>query len=304
MSETNSTNPRFELSSQVREGHLSVPGARLYWREIGSGAPLVILHGGPDFNHRYLLPEMDRLASSFRLIYYDQRGRGKSSSGVAPEDVSLESELEDLDRLRLFLKVDALALLGHSWGGILAMEYAARHPDRLSRLILLSSAPASHADWMRLRTQREVAEAENLARMRAISNTPEFVAGDIEAEAAYYRIHFSAALRRAKHVETVVGRLRLDFTPADILRARAIEDRLAAQTWQAPDYDLLPRLRRSSAPALVVHGAHDLIPVESSQNIAAAIPGARLVVLGDCGHFAYLESPVEWLDAIAGWAGR
>jgi len=82
------------------EGFFAVPGARLHYRVIGSSTPLVVLHGGPDFDHHYLLPELDRLAGVARLIYYDQRGRGRSADLVAPEDVTLESEVEDLDRLR------------------------------------------------------------------------------------------------------------------------------------------------------------------------------------------------------------
>src|SRR4030095_12915475 len=135
--------------SHVHEGYAPVSGAELYFREVGRGSPIVILHGGPDFNHNYLLPDMDRLADAFRLIYYDQRGRGKSSPGVAPEDVTIESEIDDLDRLRQYFGLNAISVLGHSWGGLLAMEYATRHSDRVSHLILLSTAPASHADLVR-----------------------------------------------------------------------------------------------------------------------------------------------------------
>jgi pimeloyl-ACP methyl ester carboxylesterase len=73
-----------------------------------------------DFNHAYLLPELDRLSDSFRLFYYDQRGRGRSSGGVDPRDVTLQSEVDDLDRVRQHLGVEAVALLGHSWGCLLA----------------------------------------------------------------------------------------------------------------------------------------------------------------------------------------
>ncbi len=59
-----------------REGYIAVENAKLHYREIGQGQPIIILHGGPDFDHSYLLPDMDRLADPFRLIYYDQRGRG------------------------------------------------------------------------------------------------------------------------------------------------------------------------------------------------------------------------------------
>src|ERR1700746_3918399 len=80
----------------ARESRIPVHGAGLYCREVGRGAPMIVLHGGPDFDISYLLPELDRLSDKFRLIYYDQRGRGRSTNHVKPEEVTLESEMADL----------------------------------------------------------------------------------------------------------------------------------------------------------------------------------------------------------------
>src|SRR5947199_1920222 len=77
-----------------RETRIPVGNTSLYSREIGRGQPIIVLHGGPDFDHRYLLPDLDRLADAFRLIYYDQRGRGRSADRVLPEDVTLTSDLD------------------------------------------------------------------------------------------------------------------------------------------------------------------------------------------------------------------
>ena len=77
---------------RVTDGYVAVSRGRLYCRVAGEGMPLVVLHGGPDFNHRYLLPELDVLARDRRLVYYDQRGRGRSARGVAPGDVCIASE--------------------------------------------------------------------------------------------------------------------------------------------------------------------------------------------------------------------
>lgn len=289
---------------RIREGFLPVAGAQLYFREVRNRLPpLLILHGGPDFNHNYLLPELDRLASAFRLIYYDQRGRGKSSSGVDPGTVSIDSEIDDLDRLRRHFRVPASAILGHSWGCVLAMEYATHRPDRVSHLILLNTGPASHADLLHHRRQRAAAEATRLARMRDIAQTPAYAEGDIETEAEYYRLHFGTSLRSADQLESLVGRLRCHFTPHDILAARAIEESLYAQTWSSPHYDLLARLRTLNVPTLLIHGQHDLIPLECARNVAQAIRGARLLVLADCGHFSYMERPGEVLDAIVSFFG-
>lgn len=283
--------PRLIADRPVREHFLSVPGARLYVREVGAGPALIALHGGPDFNHNYLLPELDALAPPFRVIYYDQRGRGRSSEGVSPADVSLDSELDDLDRLREHAGLETMALLGHSFGALLAMEYAARLPHRVSHLILMNTTPGSHVDLVRLREHREAHEAANLQRMQRIAASPAFAAGDIEAEREYYMVHFSAAVRRGAQVGSIVDRLRTHFASADILKARAIEQRLYEQTWLDPDYDVVARLARASPRTLVIHGEHDLIPKECAENIAGAVANARLEVLEDCGHFAYLEDP-------------
>jgi pimeloyl-ACP methyl ester carboxylesterase len=128
-----------------------------------------------------------------------------------------------------------------------------------------------------------------LTKMLAISNTREYIDSDVEADAEYYRAPFTRALRRSDHLATVVRRLRSHFTPEAIVKARAIEDRLYAQTWLSREYDLLVRLRRLNAPTLVIHGDHDLVPLECARNVADAISGSRLVVLIECGHFACLE---------------
>ena len=138
-----------------REGYVPVEGARLYFRDIGQGPAIIVLHGGPGFDHNYLLPDMDRLIDAFRLIYYDQRGCGRSGEHVQPEDVSLHSEMDDLEGVRAYFQQDSVALLGHSWGGLLAMEYALRHPQRVSHLILLNTAPASHDDCLLFMQERD-----------------------------------------------------------------------------------------------------------------------------------------------------
>ena len=97
---------------------LPVGDASLYVRDVGRGLPLIVLHGGPDFDQAYLRPELDELADAYRLIYYDQRGRGKSAEDVRPENVTLASHLSDLDAVRRHFRLDAPVLLGHSWGTV------------------------------------------------------------------------------------------------------------------------------------------------------------------------------------------
>jgi len=234
---------------------------------------------------------MDRLSDAFRLIYYDQRGRGASAGRVEPEDVTIESEVADLEGVRAHLRLESTTLLGHSWGTVLALEYAIRHRDRVSRLILMNPGPASHDDYMLLRQERRRRWADDVEQLRALASTAGYREGDPETVAAYYRIHFRAALKRPEHLDQVIRGLRASFTRGGILKARGIEGRLMDDTWLSNDYDLLPRLGTLDIPTLVIGGDHEFIPEECAAHIARAIPGARHVSLKDCGHFSYLERP-------------
>lgn len=283
----------------AHEGYAQGSGASLYYRVIGSGHPLIVLHGGPDFDHSYLLPDMDRLSRTFRLIYYDQRGRGISSGDVKPEEVNLASEMEDLEALRVFFRLDKVALLGHSWGALLAMEYATRYPQRVSHLVLLNPAPASHADYCYFQIERQRTDSDDLQKMTALENTQSYQAGDLRTEYEYYRLDFGSTLREPEHLEKLLKNLRVNLTPEGILKARAIEQRLYAETWDQIDYTLLPRLNNLVIPTLLIHGDYDFVPVKCARNIASSISGARLVVLKDCGHFAFLECPDEVLQEVS-----
>jgi proline iminopeptidase len=277
---------------------VTIGDCQLFVRELGTGHPLIALHGGPEFDSFYLVPELDALAGCCRLIYYDQRGRGRSAAAPA-EQVTIESEVDDLDRLRDSFGADSIAVLGHSWGGVLAMEYATRHPDRVSHLILLNTAPASARDWTDFlptwRGQRSQQDAEALTSLTA---SAAFTAGDVHADTALYRIVFRNATRRAELDDQIVGRLRAHFTPDRIVASHVIEDRLFAQTLELDGYDLVPRLRELAMPTLVVHGEDDFVPVAMAARIADAIPGARIDVLPACGHFSYAERPEAVRDVI------
>jgi proline iminopeptidase len=277
----------------VRESRIDVGGAELYARELGKGPAIIVLHGGPDFDQSYLLPEMDRLSDSYRLIYYDQRGRGKSASNVRPEDVTFASDIADLEKVRQAFHLESVTLLGHSWGTVIALEYALKHPERVSHLILMNPGPASREDYVQLRKDWLEKRPEAMAQRKAIAETAAYKEGDPEAVTAYYRIHFKPALTRSEDYEKLIARMRASFTKEGVLKARAVEDRLMQDTWASPDFDLLPKLKTLKIPTLVLSGDHDFIPAATAEHIAQEIPNARLVTLKGCGHFTFMECPAE-----------
>jgi proline iminopeptidase len=289
-----------ERSATPHESRIPVGGAELYSREVGPGTAIIVLHGGPDFDQSYLLPEMDRLSDSFHLIYYDQRGRGRSADRVQPEDVTLASDIADLEKVRQYFHLDSVVLLGHSWGTVLALEYALRYPQRVSRLILMNPGPASAVDYKQLRKEWLEKRADDMDRRKAIAATAAYKDGDPDAVTAYYRIHFKPAFARSENYEKFMARLSSSFTKEGILKARAIESRLMTDSWSNPEYDLLPKLKSLKIPTLVISGDHEFIPAATAEHITQAIPNARMVMLKDCGHFTYVECPVavrEQIDA-------
>jgi proline iminopeptidase len=283
-------------SAQVREVRIPVGEASLYARTVGRGQPMIVLHGGPDFDHAYLLPDLDRLQDAFHLIYYDQRGRGRSAANVRPEDVTLASDVDDVESVRRRFGFGASALLGHSWGAVLALEYALRYPTRVSHLILMNPAPASAADYAVLRKSYLERIGAQMDLQREIMASAAYQAGEPEANAARYRIHFKSGLKRAEDYEKLMTAMKAAFISQGkhgIVKARAVEDQLMRDTWQKADYDLMPKLRALTMPTLVIWGDYDFIPLEISEHIARAIPNAELTTIKDCGHFAYLECGEE-----------
>jgi proline iminopeptidase len=296
-----------DRSLNPSESWISVDSTSLYARVIGQGPPVIVLHGGPDFDHAYLLPELDRLKDAFRLIYYDQRGRGRSAANVSPEDVTLTSDVEDVERVRQHFGLEAPVLLGHSWGAVLALEYALRHPRRVSHLILMNPAPASASDLAVFRNVYLEQLGADMDRQREILASAAYQAGDPEAVTARYRIHFKLALQRTEDYEKLMARMQTAFISQGregILKARAVEDQLLRDTWQLPGYDLMPELRNLLIPTLVIASDHDFIPVQVGERVAQALPNAELVTIEDCGHFTFLECPSEVRDALNNFFAR
>ena len=288
------------------EARIPAGDTTLYSRAIGKGTPVIVLHGGPDFDHGYLLPELDRLSDAYRLLYYDQRGRGRSAENVRPDDVTLASDLDDIDRVRRYYEQDAVVLLGHSWGAVLALEYALRNPTRVSRLILMNPAPVSASDLAAVRTVYLERLGAAMDRQRAIMASAAYQSGEPEAVAARYRIHFQPSLKRRDDYERMMARMKAGFVRQGkdgIIKARAVEDRLMRDTWNVPSYDLLPKLGGLAIPTLVIAGDHDFM-VGAAERIARAVPRAELITVKNCGHFAFLECASEVRNALDNFVGR
>jgi proline iminopeptidase len=246
---------------------------------------VIVLHGGPGAHHDYLLPGFDLLNRNRTLVYYDQRGGGRSPVG-RDVPVGWREHVADLEALREVWGLDRLHLCGYSWGALLAMLYAVTYPVRVASLALVSPAPAA-------RRERATFEANLAAR----NGTPELKARRAALQASGLRERDIPAYNRQLFEVAVAGYFH-DPTRAHELTPFRITGRTQQEVWDSlGDFDTRPSLATLSVPAIVVHGDDDPIPLVTAQATADALH-APLVVLPSCGHVPYVEAPDAFVAAL------
>ena len=271
-------------------------GLRLHYKTIGTGPPVIILSGGPGFDVDYMQP-VAAAFPTFRRILLEQRGTGRSiPDTLRADDMTLDIVVEDLEALREHLREERLFLVGHSWGGMLAMAYAAAHPDRVDRLVLIDSGGPTleFATWF---------EDNIRARLR-----PE----DVAAEQ-----YWTAAGKRGVDADKVALESSRALAPGyffDRAKALAYAATMAEGSLHAApnallfadltkNYDLRAGLRRLERPTLIVHGHQDPMGDKTAEDIHALIKSSTLVYLDKCGHFPWLEQPEAFSRAIQEFLG-
>ena len=264
----------------------------LYWVKYGPAgrSPMLVLHGGPGAHHDYLLPQMLELAKDREVIFYDQRGGGKSRNDDR-EPVTAQTHVRDLEAVIAELALDPLSLVGYSFGGLIALlcaiERAGSSAPALARLILIDPAPANRQ--YRSRFEKEFARRQagpEISRLRD------------ELEASGMRESDANAYRQRRFELSVAGYFADPARASDLTPFRVI-GRIQQSVWDSlGEYNLVEQLGAVTAPTLVVHGREDPIPLESSREVADALPNGRLVVIDDAGHVPYVEQPEALFAAI------
>ena len=257
-------------------------GATLWYEVRGPerGRPLIVVNGGPGFDHGYLLVSevWDRLARSRPVVLYDQRGNGRSSPLAEGSATTLLDQIGDLDRLREALGRDEIDLLGHSWGGYLAMAYAAAHPHRVSHLLIVDSAAPKWSDteFIFHYVYPETVERQNRFDALAALGDPDGAKASLEA-------YLSMLCVSAEHTaELLAAAPRLDFSP----------EVNAALNADLANRDLWPLLPTFTMPTVVVTGRFDInVAPSTAWKIHKAIPGSRFAVFEKSGHLPFFEEP-------------
>jgi proline iminopeptidase len=264
-------------------------GYRIFVEEVGSGFPLVVLHGGPGMDHSMFRPWLDPLADEFRLLYVDQRGQGRSDR-VDPTTLSLELFARDVDLLAEVRGLDGFALLGHSFGAIVTTWHATEL-GTASAYVISGGADAS-----------EPLMADVGASLEAMGKRGKPIAESWERE---------------QHVETEkelaeLSRVQMPFhfhgEPPPGFGEETVYSPLVLRHFARVgygDFDYRLRLDRVHVPTLVVVGEHDrTTTTRAARVLHDGIEGSELVVVPNAGHMSFVEAQQTYLDSVRSFLRR
>ena len=285
--------------------YAAVRGTRIYFDIEGAGlvpaGPMMrerpvalVIHGGPGGDHSGFKPGMSPLAAHMQLVYFDHRGQGRSDR-ADPATYTLDENVEDMEALRRHLGLGPVVSIGTSYGGMVAMAHAARHPEAVSRLVLIVTA--AHGGFIP-RAQAILAE-RGTEEQRRVCET--LWSGGFATDAEmrdYYRLMGPLYARRHDEGAAAAGRARALYAPEPLNRAFGPDGFLRR-------FDLRPELARITAPTLILAGRHDWIcPPEFSEEIHRLIPGSELRVFEHSSHSIRVDEPAAMIAAITAFVDQ
>jgi len=265
------------------EGHLP-----LTWYEIGKGPEVLFLHGNLD--HALYMPMLAGLGDHNRILLLRQRGAGCWRHPEAYNALRLEPFLDDIERLRVQRGLDAWAVVGHSWGATLALEYACAHPQRVSQLVLIGMGPINDEMSRHYRANvRKMVHPDRLTQFERVRQAwgEAFASGEgvpPELDAQYAELYSTVwAYASEKAAE-----IACQYLDAGGYR------RVAAGAPRGDPQALMERMGRVRCPTLVVYGYQDYEPITQAYLLRERIPHAEIAYVDECGHYPWLDRPAEF----------
>lgn len=275
----------------VTEGLRQVNGTSIYVKIIGQGEPILFLHGGPGLSHDYFLPHVEKLAESYTLIFFDQRGGGRSATDLTNDQMTMGYFMGDIRGILEQLNLEKVHVVGHSFGGLLAMKFATENPGKVKSLIFCSSVAGSKEfEGLSAKNQAKATTRSDVKARSTIFASEHFKKGDPGAYELLFKIGFKRSFFDTLNIDKLSLRLNDGFSKTSKLLYGLSPEVIA--------YDYHSALAKLKVPALVIHGEADLIPIEGSQKLASSIAGTQMVVMKKSGHFPFIEEPQEFIKVV------
>jgi proline iminopeptidase len=289
----------------VAEGFVDANGVLIYYKAIGEGAPLVILHGGPGASHDYFLPYLLPLARANRIIFIDERGSGKSEKLEDVSKYTVDAMVEDVEAVRVALGLGKINLLGHSCGGVLAEAYALKYQGNLSHLILCSTFHSTKALNEVFRQMKVKMPPELRARIDKMEAEGLFGYGKDYEKNRYTNGYMIAAWGEGYFPYLYQNHPDPNYDPVanGIMSWDLYREMWGSHGEYVVDGNLTSveygdRLSSIKVPTLITVGDHDECAPSLSEEMNKAIPGSKLVVLPKSGHMTFVDQPGMFIRAV------
>ena len=289
----------------MEEGYVDANGLLLYYKTIGQGEPLVILHGGPGASHDYFLPYLLPLARTNKLVFLDERGSGHSQKLEDPAGYTVENMVEDVEAVRIALGLGKINLLGHSYGGVLAQAYALKYQRNLDHLLLCSTFHSTAKMNAVFQKQLAAMPAATRDKILEFEKAGLFGKGKDFEKNRYPSEYMQAAWGEGYFPYLYQKRPDPNFDP--IAMGNTAWD-LYREMWGShgefiidgnlKSVEYAERLKTLRVPTLIVVGEHDECDPSLSREMNSLIPGSKLAVMPQSGHMTFVDQPGLFLKAV------
>lgn len=306
------THPKMKASGaasntvyQIQQGFVDANGVMIYYEEFGTGAPLMIVHGGPGASHDYFLPYLVPLARHNRLIFIDERGSGQSEKLEDSTKYTVENMVEDVETVRKALGLGKISLLGHSYGGVLAQAYALKYQNHLTHLILCSTFPSTSQMNAVFKKMIEKMSPELHGRIDKMEKEGLFGHGLPYEQSRYTNEYMIAAWGEGYFPYLYQRRPDPNYDP---VASGVMSWCLYREMWGSDgefiidgnlkSVEYVDRLSSIKVPTLITCGDHDECDPSLSEEMHEKIAGSKLVIFPESGHMTFVDQPDSFMETV------
>ncbi|NMM47374.1 alpha/beta fold hydrolase [Marinigracilibium pacificum] len=282
---------------KASEGYIDADDHNLYYKVLGEGPCLLVLHGGPALDHSYLLEPFLDLAKTYKLVFFDQVACGKSSIPKNTENYSFANLVNDLNLVVDYLNIDSFGIIAHSWGSLLALEYAKSNSDLVKSIIFSNPMSLCWDDWQMEQQilDSKILKADLIKRKKILQSdkmrkNPSLMVGKL------MRISFKPHF----YNEDYINDLNLNI-PDDYLLRSEFYERIISEN---QGFDLFKNTDSLSIPSLIIYGEIEAGKEISGDKFREVLTDSTLKEIKHSGHFPFIENPTAYFKAVDKFQAR